>query len=60
MALYEIKDEVKQFLLAILSRCDIKGADAPMLVQAAQELQSPVPPLAPKADDKTANKTGNK
>jgi len=39
---YEISKEQNQFLLQVLANADIKGANAPMLLQVAQALQKPI------------------
>lgn len=39
---YELNQDQQKFLLAVLANSDIKGANAPMLLQVAQALQTPI------------------
>ena len=40
--LYELSDQQQKALLTLISNANIKGADAPIVVQIAQALQHPV------------------
>ena len=39
--LYELSDQQQKALLTLISNANIKGADAPIVVQIAQALQKP-------------------
>jgi len=57
-AKYSLSDDEQKFLMAILSQTQIRGADAPMLLQCANALQRPVvesketPKVEPKPEAK--------
>tara|TARA_Y100000310_G_scaffold162432_1_gene162398 strand:+ start:30 stop:179 length:150 start_codon:yes stop_codon:yes gene_type:complete len=48
MAKYELSDEQQKQLLAIISAAQVRGSDAPAIVNLAKALQSPLKEEEPK------------